>query len=351
MANNEMFLTEKSKKFFENLKSGITEIDDVEFIKFGNAVTVLVEGEKVFEYYTNEKKEFDYSSDDYDYNFGGPKINYVTIEHQNYYFTTGDKLTSSKRDGEETTISFIPNNMVLYENGIDYPVDSKNPKSKRIPFRIINSKFSYTGEYSDIFQMTLDRNNNIEFTIDGETSSIDYLSQGKDLVNRLINRHYDKKEDIKVVALSERIEDGLSYLETILVELINKRSKLSSRHDFTMEATMLKKRLESLKTDLNYTDTRFSREEAKVVKEAYDVLSIIKSALGYYDYYKIVGERNNNIAIEQFNDDIEKLDRQVKNGSITERRVGNKTVLSRKRNRGKDFYEACVDLGNRVPRR
>ncbi len=185
MKKNEMFLTEKTKRFFKLLKSGITKIDNVEFLKSGEAVTVL---------------------------------------------------------------------------------------------------------------------------FDGKTVDINFISEGKDLINRLINRHYDKQEGSKVDSISSKIEDELSYLETILKELIKKRAKVSSRHYDVKDTRVLRIGIDSLKNDLNYTDTMLSNEESLVVEEACAVLNIIRSAYNYFDYYKIVVERKNNLAIEQFNYDIEKLD-------------------------------------------
>ena len=241
MEKNEMFLTEKTKRFFKLLKSGITKIDNVEFLKSGEAVTVLVDGKKIFEYYFTEEKEFDYSGDDYDYNFGGPTVNYITTEHQNYYFVTGDKLISTKRGEEPATRLFVPENIVVYEDGIDYPIDIKTKNSKKIPFKAINGNLCYAGQYSNIFQMVLDKNNTINFTIDGKTIDINFVSEGKDLINRLINRHYDKQEGSKVDSISSKIEDELSYLEIILEELIKKRAKVSSRHDDVKDTRILRR--------------------------------------------------------------------------------------------------------------
>ena len=351
MGNNGMFLTEKTKRFFKSLKRGITEIENVEFLKSGDAVTVLVDGDTVFEYYFTEKKEFDYSGDDYDYNFGGPTVNYITTEHQNYYFVNGDKLSSTKKGEEPATRLFVPENIVLYEDGIDYPIDTKTKNSKRIPFRVINGNLCYAGQCLNIFQIVLDKNDNIKFTIDGKTVDIDFISEGKDLINRLINRHYDKQEGSKVDSISSKIEDELSYLETILEELLKKRAKVSSRHDDVKDTCMLRKGIDSLKTDLNYTDTMLGNKESLVVKEACAVLSIIRSAHNYFDYYKVVGERNNNLAIEQFNDDIERLDAQRKQGNIIERRKGNKVVWTRKAG-VLDFYKSLgIDFGYWEPKR
>ncbi len=308
MENNEMFLTEKTKRFFKLLKSGITKIDNVEFLKSGEAVTVLFDGKTVFEYYFTEEKEFDYSGDDYDYNFGGPIVNYITTEHQNYYFVNGDKFISTKRGEEPATRLFVLENIVVYEDGIDYPINPKTKNSKKIPFRVINGNLCYAGQYSNIFQIVVDRNNTINFTIDGKTVDINFISEGKDLINRLINRHYDKQEGSKVDSISSKIEDELSYLETILKELIKKRAKVSSRHYDVKDTRVLRIGIDSLKNDLNYTDTMLSNEESLVVEEACAVLNIIRSAYNYFDYYKIVVERKNNLAIEQFNYDIEKLD-------------------------------------------
>ena len=228
MENNEMFLTEKTKRFFKQLKSGITEIDNVEFLKSGEAVTVLVDGKKIFEYYFTEEKEFDYSGDDYDYNFGGPKVNYITTEHQNYYFVTGDKLISTKRGEEPATRLFVPENIVFYEDGIDYPINPKIKNSKKIPFRVINGNLCYAGQYSNIFQIVLNKNDTINFTIDGKTVDIKFIREGKDFMESL-------------------------------------------------------------------------------VEEANAVLRIIRSAYSYFDYYKIVENQENLLAIEQFNYGIEKL--------------------------------------------
>ena len=62
-----------------------------------------------------------------------------------------------------------------------------------------------------------------------------------------------------------------------------------------------------------------SNEESLVVEEAYAVLSIIKSAYNYFDYYNIVKKQENLLAIEQFNYGIEKLDAQA---ALKQRRLG-----------------------------
>jgi hypothetical protein len=352
MGNNGMFLTEKTKDFFKQLRSGITEIENVEFLKNGEAVTVFVDGKTVFEYYFTEEKEFDYTGDDYDYNFGGAVVKHIITEHQNYYFETGDQLICTKRGDEPATRSFVPEDIVLFEDGIDYPINTKTKKSNKVPFRFINGNLCYAGQYSNIFQLVLDKDDNIKFTIDGKTVDIESIIEGKDLINRLINRYYDKKEGSKVDSISSKIEDELSYLETILVELIKKRAKVSSRHDDTKDTCMLRKGIDSLKTDLNYTNIMLSNEESFVVEEACAVLNIIRPAYDYFHYYKAVGEQKNILAIDQFNKDIEKLDTQRKQGNISECRLDNKVVWTRKGTGVLAFYESLgVDFGNWEPKR
>ena len=115
---------------------------------------------------------------------------------------------------------------------------------------------------------------------------------------------------------------------------------------------MLRKGIDSLKTDLNYTDIMLSNEESLVVEEACAVLSIIRPAYDYFHYYKVVGEQKNILAIDQFNQDIEKLDAQRKQGTISECRYDNKVVWTRKGTGVLAFYESLgIDSGYWVPKR
>ena len=115
---------------------------------------------------------------------------------------------------------------------------------------------------------------------------------------------------------------------------------------------MLRKGIDSIKTDLNYTNTMLNNEESLVVEEACDVLSIIRPAYDYFDYNRVVGKQKNNLAIDQFNHDIENLDAQRKQGTISECRYDNKVVWTRKGTGVLDFYKSLgIDSDYWVPKR